>query len=32
VRPYRLPAELQDKNPTGDMWRMIDGEWTQKDI
>jgi len=32
VRPHRLPAELQDKNPTGDMWRMIDGEWTRKDI
>lgn len=32
VRSYRLPAELQDKNPTGNMWRMIDGEWTRKDI
>jgi len=28
VRPHRLPAELQDKNPTGTMWRLIDGQWT----
>jgi len=32
VRPHRLPVELRDKNPTGKMWRMIDGEWTKKDI
>jgi alpha-ketoglutaric semialdehyde dehydrogenase len=32
VRPNRLPVELQDKNPTGSMWRSIDGTWTQKDI
>ena len=32
VRPHRLPAELQDKNPTGRLWRMIDGAWTQKDL
>ena len=32
VRPNRLPAELRDKNPTGRMWRMIDDEWTQKDM
>ncbi len=32
VRSHRLPIELQDKNPTGSMWRMIDGEWTQKDV
>ncbi|MGO9116373.1 MAG: aldehyde dehydrogenase (NADP(+)) [Desulfomonilaceae bacterium] len=32
VRPLRLPPELQDKNPTGRMWRSIDGEWTQRDI
>lgn len=32
VRPDRLPIELQDKNPTGCMWRMIDGQWTQKDV
>jgi len=32
VRPHRLPLELQDKNPTGRTWRLIDGEWTQRDI
>jgi len=32
VRPNRLPAELQDKNPTGHMWRLIDGDWTQRDV
>ena len=31
VRPHRLPPELQDRNPTGTMWRLIDGEMTQKD-
>jgi NADP-dependent aldehyde dehydrogenase len=32
VRHDRLPPELQGKNPTGTMWRMIDGEWTQRDV
>jgi 2,5-dioxopentanoate dehydrogenase len=32
VRQHRLPPELQDKNPNGRMWRLIDGEWTQKDV
>lgn len=32
VRQHRLPLELQDKNPTGTMWRFIDGEWTQRDV
>ncbi len=32
VRPYRLPEELQDKNPTGKMWRIIDGQWSQEDV
>jgi alpha-ketoglutaric semialdehyde dehydrogenase len=32
VRPHRLPLELQDKNPTGSMWRSIDGTWTQRSI
>ena len=32
VRPHRLPAELHDQNPTGKMWRFIDGEWSQRDI
>jgi len=32
VRQHRLPPELQDKNPTGQMWRMIDRVWTQADV
>ena len=32
VRPHRLPAELHDQNPTGKMWRLIDGEWSQRDV
>jgi 2,5-dioxopentanoate dehydrogenase len=32
VRVHRLPAVLQDRNPTGKTWRMIDGVWSQKDI
>jgi NADP-dependent aldehyde dehydrogenase len=31
VRTHRLPAALGDKNPTGTMWRQIDGVWTQGD-
>jgi NADP-dependent aldehyde dehydrogenase len=32
VRPHRLPPALQDKNPTGKMWRFLDGAWTQADV
>lgn len=32
VRPHRLPVELHDKNPTGKMWRYIDGQWSQNDV
>ena len=32
IRPHRLPPELQDKNPTGKMWRLIDGNWSQGDV
>lgn len=32
VRQQRLPPALRDKNPTGTMWRMIDGQWTQRDV
>jgi NADP-dependent aldehyde dehydrogenase len=32
VRPQRLPPELQDANPTGTMWRCIDGQWTQRSL
>ncbi len=29
VRPNRLPPALRDANPTGRMWRFVDGTWTQ---
>jgi len=32
VRAHRLPATLQDTNPTGTLWRQIDGLWTQGDV
>lgn len=32
VRPGRLPAALQNRNPTGKMWRLVDGQWSQGDI
>lgn len=32
VRQERLPAELRDQNPTGGMWRQIDGQWSQGDV
>lgn len=32
VRPQRLPPSLQDKNPTGELWRSVDGQWTQADV
>jgi len=32
VRQHRLPPELRDENPTGDMWRLVDGRWTQENI
>ena len=32
VRLNRLPAALQNKNPTGTMWRRIDGNLTQADV
>ena len=31
VRTHRLPAALADKNPTGSMWRILDGQWSQAD-
>ncbi len=31
VRPHRLPPALRDKNPTGKIWRFIDGAWSQAD-
>ena len=32
VRPHRLPPLLQDKNPTGNTWRCVDGNWSQGDV
>lgn len=32
VRPHRLPPCLQDKNPTGNLWRQIDGAWTRENV
>lgn len=32
VAQHRLPPSLADKNPTGSMWRMVDGEWTIRDL
>jgi len=32
VRPHRLPPALRDANPTGRMWRLIDGTWSQADV
>jgi NADP-dependent aldehyde dehydrogenase len=32
VRPHRLPPEHRNENPTGSMWRRIDGEWSQGDV
>jgi NADP-dependent aldehyde dehydrogenase len=32
VREHRLPPGLRDANPTGSMWRFIDGRWTQADV
>lgn len=32
VRPHRLPASLMDKNPSGALWRLVDGQWTQGDV
>ena len=32
VRAARLPACLQDTNPTGKMWRQVDGTWSQANV
>ncbi len=32
VRNDRLPPALADRNPTGQMWRSIDGRWSQHDV
>jgi alpha-ketoglutaric semialdehyde dehydrogenase len=32
VRPHRLPISLRDPNPSGRMWRLVDGSWSQADV
>ena len=32
VRAGRLPAALADKNPSGSLWRVVDGQWSQADV
>lgn len=32
VRQHRLPPTLQDQNPNGRTWRLIDGVWTQGNV
>jgi NADP-dependent aldehyde dehydrogenase len=32
VREPRLPATLRNRNPTGRLWRWVDGDWTQADV
>jgi NADP-dependent aldehyde dehydrogenase len=32
VREHRLPLPLRNANPTGKLWRLIDGEWTQRSL
>jgi NADP-dependent aldehyde dehydrogenase len=32
VRPARLPAALQDRNPTAKLWRLVDLQWTQRSL
>ena len=32
VRAARLPLSLRDKNPNGKMWRLIDLNWSQRDV
>lgn len=32
IRPHRLPPALQNKNPTSQQWRFINGSWTQADV
>ncbi len=32
VPDEHLPEELRAKNPTGQMWRLVDGTWTTEDI
>lgn len=32
VRPHRLPDILADNNPSANIWRLIDGEWSTDNV
>jgi NADP-dependent aldehyde dehydrogenase len=32
VRMERLPPSLKNGNPSGSLWRLIDGKWTIEDV
>ena len=32
IRQDRLPTTLHDSNPNGEMWRCVDGNWTQGNV
>jgi len=32
VRESRLPASLRNENPSGSLWRLVDGSWTTADV
>ena len=32
VRQERLPGALRDKHPGGNLWRQVDGAWSQADV
>ena len=32
VRQHRLPIDLRDQNPRPTLWRLIDGQWSQRDV
>jgi NADP-dependent aldehyde dehydrogenase len=32
VRQHRLPSLLRNKNPGGQAWRFVDGQWTKADL
>jgi hypothetical protein len=32
VRAGRLPPEIGNRTPPESMWRIIDGEWSKRDL
>ena len=30
--PVSSAARARNKNPTGSMWRLVDGAWSQRDV